>query len=381
MRRYVSAERVNRWLQKYHRTSIIAATGVAVSTPLCSCGGGIAVALSMIAVSIPWGPLVAFITASPLTSPDELFYSAGLFGWPFALTYMAAAVIAGITGGVLAHALEKRGWLANQARSIPKVASTGGQPSCQEDTCCSQEEAPLAPSTRMVPTKRWPGLGYLTEIWLVGRRLLLTFVIASFLGYLLGNLLPARWISGLFGDGTGWSVPLGATLGLPFYLNISSSLPIARAFMAHGATPGAAMAFLLVGYGDLHRRGGRDAHHCSLAGRRAGHGDPLDDSSCRRFCLQSPAGGARVLRRHDWDARRSCPKQNRSQGIAGVSSHDHPFNAHTFHREPAAPATDHHQELPFSPSDSNNRPDGTTYPGASEKGLLHQGRLDLANVG
>ena len=86
MRRYVSAERVNYWLQKYHRTSIMAATGVAVSTPLCSCGSGIAVALSMMAVSIPWGPLVAFITASPLTSPDELFYSAGLFGWPFALT-------------------------------------------------------------------------------------------------------------------------------------------------------------------------------------------------------------------------------------------------------------------------------------------------------
>ena len=98
-------------------------------------------------------------------------------------------------------------------------------------------------------TKRWQGMGYLTEIWLVGRRLLLTFVIASFLGYLLGNLLPARWISALFGTGTGWSVPLGATLGLPFYLNISSSLPIARAFLAHGATPGAAMAFLLVGAG------------------------------------------------------------------------------------------------------------------------------------
>jgi len=86
-------------------------------------------------------------------------------------------------------------------------------------------------------------------MWLVGRRLLLTFVIASFLGYLLGNLIPARWISILFGAGKGWSVPLGATLGLPFYLNISSSLPIARAFIAHGATPGAAMAFLLVGAG------------------------------------------------------------------------------------------------------------------------------------
>jgi uncharacterized protein len=232
MRRYVNAEHVNRWLQKYHRTSIIAAMGVAVSTPLCSCGGGIAVALSMMAASIPWGPLVAFITASPLTSPDELFYSAGLFGWPFALTYLAAAAIAGIAGGLLAHSLERKGWLANQARSIPKPASTGCQTVCQDDTCCSQQ-----------------GMGYLTEIWLVGRRLLLTFVIASFLGYLLGNLIPASWISGLFGAGQGWSVPLGATLGLPFCLNISSSMPIARALIAHGATPGAAMAFLLVGAG------------------------------------------------------------------------------------------------------------------------------------
>jgi uncharacterized membrane protein YraQ (UPF0718 family) len=53
----------------------------------------------------------------------------------------------------------------------------------------------------------------------------------------------------LFGSGKGWSIPLAATFGIPFYLNISSSLPIARAFITHGATPGAAMAFLLVGAG------------------------------------------------------------------------------------------------------------------------------------
>ena len=247
MRCYVSTERVNHWLQKYHRTSIIAATGVAVSTPLCSCGGGIAVALSMMAVSIPWGPLVAFITASPLTSPDELFYSAGLFGWPFALTYVAAAASAGITGGFLAHYLEEKGWLANQARYKPQSGSDSCQTACKDDTCCSQEDADL--STSAVRKKRFQGTGYLTEMWLVGRRLLLTFVIASFLGYLLGNLIPATWIGALFGSGKGWSVPLGATLGHPFYLNISSSLPIARAFIAHGATPGAALAFLLVGAG------------------------------------------------------------------------------------------------------------------------------------
>ena len=247
MRRYVTGVRINQWLRKYRSTSIVAATSVAVSTPLCSCGGGIAVALSMMAVSIPWGPLVAFIIASPLTSPDEVVYSAGLFGWPFALTYFVAAASAGIGGGFLAHSFEGKGWFVNQARYKPKpVNNCCATTSPSDDTsCCTTERADASISH----TKRKKAAAYLTEVWIVGRRLLLTFFIASFLGYFLGNLVPARWISQLFGSGKGWSVPLGALLGIPFYLNISSSLPIARAFMAQGATPGAAMAFLLIGAG------------------------------------------------------------------------------------------------------------------------------------
>ena len=238
MRRYVGADRVNRWLQKYHSASIIVTTSVAVSTPLCSCGGGIAVALSMMAASIPWGPLVAFLIASPLTSPDEVFYSAGLFGWPFALTYVVAAASAGIAGGFLAHYLEGKGWFINQARYTPKPVSSCCRTD-ESDTCCGEESSTKANSIA----------GYLVELWRVGRRLLLTFTLASLLGYFLGNLIPPTWISLLFGSGKGWSIPLAALLGIPFYLNISSSLPIAHAFIAHGATSGAAMAFLLVGAG------------------------------------------------------------------------------------------------------------------------------------
>lgn len=238
MRRYVSADLVNRWLQKYHSASIIATTSVAVSTPLCSCGGGIAVALSMMAASIPWGPLVAFLIASPLTSPDEVFYSAGLFGWPFALTYVVAAASAGIVGGFLAHYLEGKGWFINQARYTPKTV----------DSCCDTAESTIDCSEGSSP-KESRVAGYLIELWRVGRRLLLTFVFASFLGYFMGNIIPPTWISLLFGSGKGWSIPLAALLGIPFYLNISSSLPIAHAFITHGATSGAAMAFLLVGAG------------------------------------------------------------------------------------------------------------------------------------
>jgi uncharacterized membrane protein YraQ (UPF0718 family) len=38
----------------------------------------------MLAAEAPWAPIVAFMVASPLTSPSELLLSAGLFGWGFA---------------------------------------------------------------------------------------------------------------------------------------------------------------------------------------------------------------------------------------------------------------------------------------------------------
>ncbi len=248
MRRSINGEHISHWLQKHQKTSIVSATSIAVSTPLCSCGGGIAVALSMMAASLPWGPLVAFIIASPLTSPDEVFYSAGLFGWPFALTYFVAAVSAGLTGGFVAHSLEKRGWFLHQARFKPQGANTCcSTASKEQETCCDTQSSALG--ERSVQGMRLVGGAYLKEVWLVSRRLLVTFLVASFLGNLVGNVIPTSWISSLFGSGKGWSVPLGATLGIPFSLNISSSLPLARTLLAHGATPGATLAFLLVGAG------------------------------------------------------------------------------------------------------------------------------------
>jgi uncharacterized membrane protein YraQ (UPF0718 family) len=40
MRCYIDLQHISRWLQKYRAASVFASTSVAVSTPLCSCGGG-----------------------------------------------------------------------------------------------------------------------------------------------------------------------------------------------------------------------------------------------------------------------------------------------------------------------------------------------------
>jgi uncharacterized membrane protein YraQ (UPF0718 family) len=112
---YVDQDAITRFLRRNTKNSVIMSTGVAVATPLCSCGTT-AIVLGMMASTIPWAPIVAFLVASPLTSPQELFYSAGLFGWRFAIAFFVASILLGLVGGAIASFAESRGWLVNQAR-------------------------------------------------------------------------------------------------------------------------------------------------------------------------------------------------------------------------------------------------------------------------
>jgi uncharacterized membrane protein YraQ (UPF0718 family) len=87
------------------------------------------------------------------------------------------------------------------------------------------------------------------QLYLDAPRLLVMFFSFAFLGYLINGLIPSDWITGLFGNGHAYSVPLAATLGLPFYINSEASLPLVRAMLDSGMSQGAALAFLISGAG------------------------------------------------------------------------------------------------------------------------------------
>jgi hypothetical protein len=228
---YVDQDRVAAFLQRNRKAGVVIATGAAVSTPLCSCGTT-AVILGMMAGSTPWAPIVAFMVSSPLTSPQELVFSAGLFGWNFALAFFLASILLGLAGGALAHILESRGWLANQAR-FKSISGASGFTAADS-----------------VQTKPRVTLNqFLNETFLAGKRLALFFLGFAFIGYLLNNLIPSAWITTLFGEGQIYGVPLAALLGVPFYFNTEASLPLARALMDAGMSQGAVLAFLITGAG------------------------------------------------------------------------------------------------------------------------------------
>jgi uncharacterized membrane protein YraQ (UPF0718 family) len=229
---YVDEDRAARFLRRNQRNSILMSTAVAVGTPFCSCGTT-AVVLGMMASTIPWAPIVAFMVASPLTSPQELFYSAGLFGWGFSITFMVASIVLGLAGGAIAGFAEARGWLKGQARIASKPETV------------LPVLAPLPSPDKPRVTARMFG----REFYETARKLVVMFFGFSFIGYFLNSLIPQEWIQNVFGSGNMFSVPLAAIIGIPFYLNTEASLPLLRSFMDSGMSSGAAMAFLITGAG------------------------------------------------------------------------------------------------------------------------------------
>jgi uncharacterized membrane protein YraQ (UPF0718 family) len=268
---YVNQDAIARFLRGNTRNSVLISTGIAVGTPFCSCGTT-AVVLGMMASTVPWAPIVAFLVASPLTSPQELFYSAGLFGWPFAIAFFVASIVLGLAGGAIASFAESRGWLANQARMMspeassfslgvmgapapiglpvvaqPAIESVAGAAPCS----CASNRTELDVSTRPGQTVKsaFTFGTFMQELYSVSKRFLPLFIGFTFVGYLLNGLIPAAWVTSLFGTGHVYSIPLAATLGLPFYINTEASLPLIRAMLESGMSQGAALAFLITGAG------------------------------------------------------------------------------------------------------------------------------------
>lgn len=245
---YVGRDRASRWLS---RRSLVATGGavlLATLTPFCSCGTT-AVVLGMLATSSPWAPLVAFIVASPLTSPSELVFSAGLFGWSFALVFFIGTIVLGLAAGGLAGLLDRAGWLRDQARIQPD-----GE--CSRGTCDVAEPVAIGLGPGAASAAQFPPLSQrlrldemAREIWTVGRKLTLFFLAYTTVGYLAIEAIPTSWLTQFLGEGSFLAVPLGAILGVPAYINTEASLPLVATLMEGGMGSGPAMAFLVTGAG------------------------------------------------------------------------------------------------------------------------------------
>jgi uncharacterized membrane protein YraQ (UPF0718 family) len=246
---YVGTERISELFMRRTGLAVVASVAAAVGTPFCSCGTT-AVVLSMIATTAPWAPIVAFMVASPLTSPTEFVVSTGLFGLPFGLFFFGSSIVLGLADGGIAYVAQRAGLLENQARFADRAScACPAQPVVTAPIALGIGPGAAAVAEFELRRDRWRLRQLVDETASMGGRMVVLFVGFAAIGYAAIALIPTDWLTTLLGGSSPLSVVVAATLGVPFYVSSEASLPLVAGLMDGGMGTGPAMAFLITGAG------------------------------------------------------------------------------------------------------------------------------------
>lgn len=257
---HIDTEKLKQALLGKPKVSILSSVAVGAFTPLCACGT-MAVVIGLLTTALPWGPIMAFLTSSPLISPHAFILLTGVVGFRFAVALAVASIIIGLASGFITHMIEKKtAFLKDQTRF---------QRDSQVQTCDCSKPDPVPVTTCGCSDTSYAYMRDCTEtdssvllkffsriklpetakaLWNVGvKQILLFFSIFVAVGYLINYFVPTSIIVALFSPDSIFAVPLAALIGLPLYVTGESAVPIIRSLIAEGAGEGAMMAFMITG--------------------------------------------------------------------------------------------------------------------------------------
>lgn len=257
---YVDADKFRQVLMSKSIVSIPATVAFGAFTPFCACGT-MAVVVAMLTTALPWGPIMAFLTSSPLMGPDEFVFISGIISVKFAVALTVASLVIGLGAGFAAQFIEKRThFLDGQARFGKNTGEKITEyPDCGEVCCCDEAGEAGAVADTAVNTTfgglksflvKYKVKEFLRFCFDVGvKQILIYFAVFAAIGYLINRYVPAELITRYLGGGNLFAVPLLALVGLPLYVTGPSSLPVISALMSGGASGGALLAFMITGPG------------------------------------------------------------------------------------------------------------------------------------
>lgn len=248
LRTYVNSDKLTRVLFKRKKVSIIASVLFGAFTPLCACGTT-AVLIGMLTTALPWGPIMAFLTSSPLMSPDGFVFIAGVINLRFAIALTIASLVIGIASGFITNVIEKKtNFLTNQSRYLGKEmksSNISSGPAAQASCACSTEGQPILRANWMEKLKLKEFTLGILQLGI--KQILFFYIVFIAIGFIINYFIPTSVITLLFGQKSFYAVPLASLIGLPLYITTNSGIPIIQSLMDSGASEGAMLAFMITG--------------------------------------------------------------------------------------------------------------------------------------
>ncbi|MFH1748481.1 MAG: SO_0444 family Cu/Zn efflux transporter [Planctomycetota bacterium] len=221
----LTPERVEQHLGGRGLGPVLKASLFGVPLPLCSCGV-IPVSTALRRHGASRAATTAFLLSTPQTGVDSIAVTYALLGPVFAIFRPIAALLTGIIGGGLVQLLggpDKTGTVRESS-----------SPACT-DACCNDKH-------EQNTFLRMLHYGFVTLPRDIGLALLAGVLIAG----AMAALVPPDQLNAYIGGGV-LSILILMAAGVPLYVCATASVPIAAGFMHMGASPGAALAFLIAG--------------------------------------------------------------------------------------------------------------------------------------
>lgn len=228
VRSWFSPERTRALLAgKAEGVGNIAAAGLGIFTPFCSCSA-VPLFVGFVSAGVPLGVTFSFLIAAPMINEVALGLLFALLGWKIALTYLGfglgVAIVAGWVIGRLhlEHWLEH--WLEPWVRNVRSAEA-------------DEVEERLTPLDRL--QAGWDATREIVgKVWL--------WIIAGIaMGAFIHGYVPAELLARIMGRDAWWSVPAAVLMGIPMYSNAAGIIPIVEALLGKGAALGTVLAFMM----------------------------------------------------------------------------------------------------------------------------------------
>ena len=221
----ISPEWVERHLGRRGLRPVLAASLFGVPLPLCSCSV-IPVSASIRRHGASRAATTAFLLSTPQTGVDSIAVTYALLGPVFAVFRPLAALLTGVLGGALVGFFGETNETRQAQQSRPQPCT---------EACCEDRHG----HNILLRVLRY---GFVTLPRDIGLALLVGILIAG----AMAALISPGQLHAYVGGGI-LSILLLMAVGVPLYVCATASVPIAAGFIYMGASPGAALAFLIAG--------------------------------------------------------------------------------------------------------------------------------------
>lgn len=224
LRSFMSLERTRALLGgKREGFANIAAAGLGVATPFCSCSA-VPAFMGFVAAGVPIGVTLSFLIASPLVNEVALGLLFSLFGWQIALLYLAAGLTIAVVAGLVLGRMHAEKWVEPFVfeTRVSAAVSAGLHLTWRDRVQLGREEV-----TTIV-------------------RKILPYLLAGIgLGAVIHGWVPTSFFEAYAGPGNPLAVPVAVLLGIPLYSNAAGVLPLVEALHAKGLGMGTLLAFMM----------------------------------------------------------------------------------------------------------------------------------------